>query len=71
MAEQPWEPETPDEDLPQEPGVPGGEPAPEQEREGAWRSPTLLRTRTASTRLDRPRSLLRFTDRAETGRFRL
>jgi hypothetical protein len=42
MAEQqPLEPEhsTPDEDLPQDPGIPGGSPAPEPEREGGMQEP--------------------------------
>jgi hypothetical protein len=41
MAEQPLEPEhsTPDEDLPQDPGIPGGPPAPEPEREGGMQEP--------------------------------
>ena len=35
MPEQPWEPETPDEDLPQDPGIPGGALRAEQrDREG-------------------------------------
>jgi hypothetical protein len=32
-------PETPDEDLPQDPGIPGGSPAPEPEREGGMQEP--------------------------------
>jgi hypothetical protein len=39
MPEQPWEPDTPDEDLPQDPGIPAGEPAPEPEREGGLEDP--------------------------------
>ena len=38
MAEQPWEPETPDEDLPQDPGIPGP-PAPEPEHDGGMQDP--------------------------------
>jgi hypothetical protein len=41
MAEQPWEPETPDEDLPQDPGIPGGPPAPEQDEEGGMKDPDV------------------------------
>jgi hypothetical protein len=37
MAEKPWEPETPDEDLPQDPGIPGGPPEPE--RDGGMEEP--------------------------------
>lgn len=29
MSEQPWEPETPDEDVPQDPGIPGLPPTEE------------------------------------------
>jgi hypothetical protein len=39
MAEQPWEPETPDEDLPQDPGIPGGSDSPNPEREGGLQEP--------------------------------
>ena len=39
MGEQPWEPETPDEDLPQDPGIPGGADAPDPEREGGMQEP--------------------------------
>ena len=39
MAEQPWEPETPDEDLPQDPGIPGGRPAPEPDERGGMKDP--------------------------------
>jgi hypothetical protein len=39
MAEQPWDPETPDDDLPQDAGVPGGPPAPDPERDGGMRKP--------------------------------
>jgi hypothetical protein len=39
MAEQPWQPETPDEDIPQDPGIPGGEPAPEHDKEGSLERP--------------------------------
>lgn len=37
MPEQPWEPETPDEDLRQDPGIPGGPPAPEEDEDGGMR----------------------------------
>jgi hypothetical protein len=39
--QQPLEPErsTADEDLPQDPGIPGGPPAPESEREGGMQEP--------------------------------
>jgi hypothetical protein len=39
MAEQPWEPETPDEDLPQDPGIPEGSKRDEPEREGGMHDP--------------------------------
>ena len=39
MGEQPWRPETPDEDLPQDPGIPGGDPAPERDDEGSLERP--------------------------------
>jgi hypothetical protein len=39
MAEQLSEPETPDEDLPQDPGTPGGQSAPETERDGGMQDP--------------------------------
>jgi len=39
MAEQPWEPETPDEDLPQDPGIPGGPPRPERDEDGGMKEP--------------------------------
>jgi hypothetical protein len=39
MAEQPWEPDTPDEDLPQEPGVAGGPATEEPERDGGMKEP--------------------------------
>jgi hypothetical protein len=39
MAEQPSEPETPDEDLPQDPGIPGGPPARDPERDDGMRDP--------------------------------
>jgi hypothetical protein len=39
MAEQPWESDTPDEDLPQEPGVPGGPPTEDPKREGGMQEP--------------------------------
>lgn len=39
MAEQPWEPETPDEDLPQEPGIAGGPSTDDPEREGGLQEP--------------------------------
>ena len=39
MAEQPWEPETPDEDLAQDPGIPGGPDAPGPERDGGMQDP--------------------------------
>jgi hypothetical protein len=39
MSEQLCEPDTPDEDLPQDPGIPGGPPAPEPERDGGMQEP--------------------------------
>jgi hypothetical protein len=39
MPEQPSEPDTPDEDLPQDAGVPGGPPPEEPEREGGMQEP--------------------------------
>jgi hypothetical protein len=39
MAEQPWEPESPNEDLPQDPGIPGGPPAPEREPDDGLTKP--------------------------------
>jgi hypothetical protein len=39
MAEQPLEPETPDEDLSQDPGIPGGPDASDPEREGGMQDP--------------------------------
>jgi hypothetical protein len=39
MAEQPWEPETPDEDLSQDPGIRGGPRADEPEDEGGMEEP--------------------------------
>jgi len=39
MTEQPWGPDTGDEDLPQDPGIPGGPPASEPEREGGMQKP--------------------------------
>jgi hypothetical protein len=39
MAEQPLGPETPDEDLPQDPGIPGGPPAPETEHDHGMEDP--------------------------------
>jgi hypothetical protein len=39
MAEQPVQPETPDEDLPQDPGIPGGKPAREPDDEGSLERP--------------------------------
>jgi hypothetical protein len=41
MAEQPWEPETPDEELPQDPGIPGGPPAREEDEEGGMKDPDV------------------------------
>jgi hypothetical protein len=39
MAEQPCEPETPDEDLPQDPGIPGGPPGADQDEDGGMKDP--------------------------------
>ncbi|HEY7003837.1 MAG TPA: hypothetical protein VH281_06110 [Gaiellaceae bacterium] len=39
MAEQAPRPETPDEDLPQDPGIPDGQPAPEPDEEGSLERP--------------------------------
>jgi hypothetical protein len=39
IGEQPWEPETLDEDLPQDLGLPRGEPAPKPGREGGMEKP--------------------------------
>lgn len=39
MIEQPWEPDTADEDLPQDPGIPGGPRAPEPQHEGGMQKP--------------------------------
>jgi hypothetical protein len=39
MAEQPLPPETPDEHLPQDPGIPGGDPAPERDKDGSLERP--------------------------------
>jgi hypothetical protein len=39
MAEQPLPPDAPDEDLPQDPGIPGGPPAEEPERDGTLERP--------------------------------
>jgi hypothetical protein len=39
MVEQPWEPETPDEDLPQDPGIPGGPDARDPDREDGMQDP--------------------------------
>lgn len=33
MGAEPWPPETPDDELPQDPGIPGGPPAREPDRE--------------------------------------
>jgi hypothetical protein len=33
-------PETPDEDLPQDPGIPGGPPAPEEDEDGSLERPS-------------------------------
>jgi len=37
MSEQPPVPETPDEDLPQDPGIPGGPPAPDEDEDSLER----------------------------------
>jgi hypothetical protein len=39
MAAQPWEPETPDEDPPQDPGIPEGSQGDEPEREDGMQDP--------------------------------
>jgi hypothetical protein len=39
MAKEPWRPGTPDEDLPQDPGVPGGAPPPEEDEPGSLEHP--------------------------------
>lgn len=39
MAEQRLEPDTPAEEIPQDPGIPGGPPADEPEREGGMQEP--------------------------------
>ncbi len=71
MAEQPWGPETPDEDLPQDPGIPGGPPAPEPERDGGMQDPIRRLIRTGSTHPAPRRSRRRSTEREENGRSRL
>ena len=43
MAEQPRELETPDEDLPQDPGIPGGPPAPEADPDEGLERPDAPR----------------------------
>ena len=60
MGEQPPVPETPDEDLPQDPGIPDGAPAPDEDEDSLERpsSPPIHR---GSTRQDRRTSRLRST----------
>jgi hypothetical protein len=40
MSEQQPVPETPDEDLPQDPGIPGGPPAPEEDEDDSLERPS-------------------------------